>query len=97
MINYLILIGLAFINNLAFAMVSRSRNRDNMYYHSVASIISNFVWFGTMGYMVNQTGFSWDYAIPYTLGTVIGSVTGAKVSMYIEKVFNITSDGEKKN
>lgn len=97
MLNYLILIGLAFVNNLAFAMVSRSRNRDNMYYHSAASMISNFVWFGTMGYMVNQTGFSWDYAIPYTIGTVTGSVTGAKISMKIEKIFNIKSDEINKN
>ena len=91
MSSYLILAGLAFINNLAFAMVSRSRNRNNMYYHSVASVISNMVWFITMDHLI-QSEFTWDYAIPYTVGTVIGSVVGAKISMKIENFFNIKSD-----
>lgn len=96
MVNYLILAGLAFINNLAFAFVSRSRNRNNMTYHAIASMFSNLVWFVTMDHLI-QSEFSFEYAIPYTVGTVIGSVTGAKISMKIEKYFNIKSDEINKN
>jgi uncharacterized membrane protein YfcA len=38
-----------------------------------------------MGYLV-QSDFDYWLAVPYIIGTVVGSVTGAKVSMKIEKV-----------
>ena len=93
MLNFLELILLAFTNNVVFAFVSRSRNRNNMTYHAIASLISIFVWFATMDKLVNE-GFTWNYAIAYSIGTVIGSVTGVKISMKIEKKFKITSDGD---
>lgn len=91
MINYIVLMGLAFLNNFAFAFVSRSRNRDNMTYHAAASLFSNLVWFATMDKLV-ESGFTLEYAIPYTIGTIFGSISGVKISMKIEKKFNIKSD-----
>jgi uncharacterized membrane protein YfcA len=38
--------------------------------------------------------FSLDLFIPYTLGTVAGSLTGAKVSMRIEKWLDAKADSK---
>ena len=82
---YIQILLLAFIQNVSFTMVSRSRNRDNMTYHAMCSVCSNGLWFATMHYLV-ATELSWVMAIPYIIGTVAGSLFGAKVSMKIEKL-----------
>lgn len=76
---------LAFFQNVAFTMVSRSRNRDNMVYHAICSVFSNGLWFATMHLLVVSDVSFW-LAIPYITGTVVGSIVGAKVSMKIEKL-----------
>lgn len=76
---------LAFFQNVSFTMVSRSRNRDNMTYHAVCSVFSNGLWFLTMHHLVVADLSLW-LAAPYILGTVCGSIFGAKVSMKIEKL-----------
>ena len=81
---WLTLILLAFIQNVSFTMVSRSRNRDNMTYHAICSVFSNGVWFATMHHLV-QADLTWWLLIPYIVGTVSGSLFGATVSMRIEK------------
>lgn len=75
---------LAFIQNVSFSMVSRSRNRDNMTYHAICSVMSNAIWFLTMHQLVVQDLSYW-LLIPYVCGTVAGSLSGAKISMFIEK------------
>ena len=82
---YLTTLLLAFVQNIAFTMVSRSRNRDNMTYHAICSVASNGLWFATMHYLV-VTQLDWWLAIPYITGTVAGSILGAKVSMKIEGI-----------
>lgn len=82
--SWLILMFLAFFQTVAFAMVSRARNRDNMWYHAATSVASNGIWFATIGILV-VADFDWILFIPYLVGTVSGSLFGAKVSMKIEK------------
>ena len=82
--TWLTLIILAFFQTVAFAMVSRARNRDNMWYHAATSIASNGIWFACIGILV-VADFSWYLFVPYLTGTVCGSLFGAKVSMKIEK------------
>lgn len=74
---------LAYIQNISFSIVSRARNRNNMYYHATASVMSNGIWFLTFRELV-VNDMTWLFFIPYTVGTVLGSLTGAKVSMKIE-------------
>lgn len=89
--NLIFLMTLAFLQNVCFSLVSRSRNRDNFKYHAFASVLSNAVWFLTFRYLVvNNMQFS--MFIPYTLGTVLGSTFGTKISMSIEKFLNAKSD-----
>lgn len=80
---------MAFAQNTSFSIVSRSRNRNNVKYHMIASVFSNGVWFVTMKFLVVTQHMSWLMFIPYTVATVYGSSTGMKVSMWIEKKLGI--------
>lgn len=90
--NMLFILGLALIQNISFSMVSRSRNRDNMKYHIIASFFSNTLWFLTLRQLV-LADLNVLLFIPYAIGTVTGSVLGVKVSMRIEKWLGATADG----
>ena len=83
--SWIILVALSFIQNVSFSMVSRSRNRDNMTYHAICSIAANGIWFATMHHLV-QADLTWWLLIPYIIGTVTGSISGAHISMKIEKL-----------
>lgn len=93
--KYLIILGLSFLQNVSFSIVSRSRNRDNIKYHIIAATFSNAIWFLTFRELIlgemNLLLF-----VPYCLGTVIGSVFGVKISMKIEKILNAQSDSHLK-
>ena len=85
----LIMAFMAFAQNVSFSIVSRSRNRDSKLYHFIAAIFSNGVWFMTMKYLIVTQSMTWLLFIPYTCGTVGGSVTGQAISMWIEKKLRI--------
>lgn len=89
--EYLYILILAFFQNVAFSVVSRSRNRDNITYHILAAIASNVVWYMTFRLLILN---NMDYVmlIPYTIGTVSGSVFGVKLSMRVETWLNAMSD-----
>jgi hypothetical protein len=87
---------LAFIQSVSFSLVSRSRNRNNITYHIIASIFSNGVWFLTFRELVTAN-MNLALFIPYTIGTVSGSVTGVKVSQWIEKLLHAESDSHLKS
>lgn len=85
------MMGLAFAQNVSFSIVSRSRNRNNMKYHLVAAIFSNAVWFATSKFLIIGHDMTWALFVPYTIGTVSGSLTGQRISMYIEEKIGATS------
>jgi hypothetical protein len=91
----LVILGLAFIQNVSFTLVSRSRNRDNLTYHGLCATASNVVWFLTFRELV-RADMDWILLVPYTVGTVSGSLFGVKVAMMIEKVLGATADGHVK-
>jgi hypothetical protein len=82
---------LAFAQNVSFSIVSRSRNRNNMWYHMIAAVFSNGMWYATMGLILTHD-MSWDLFIPYTIGTVSGSLFGVKISQFIERLLDARSD-----
>lgn len=86
-----IMVLMAFAQNVSFTIVSRSRNRNHMTYHLVAAIFSNGVWFATMKYLVISQDMTWVLFFPYTIGTVSGSVFGQAISMRIEKWLGATA------
>lgn len=82
---------LSLAQQIVFSIVSRSRTRSNIPYVAIASIFSNGVWFLTFR-QLDSNGWNWFQFIPYTIGGVIGSISGVTISMLIEKYFNITAD-----
>lgn len=88
----LVLVAVCVVQNTAFALVSRSRNRDNKLYHAVAAVGSNGAYFATLAYMVSLDLAAW-LVVPYVVGTVNGSLIGASLSMWIERAIGATSDG----
>ena len=87
---------LAFVQSISFSIVSRSRNRNNITYHIIASIFSNAVWFLTFRELV-LSNMNLLLFVPYTIGTVVGSVTGVKISQQIEKWLGAESDSHLKS
>lgn|SRR5574343_565069 len=96
LIGSFILLILAYIQNVSFSIVSRSRNRSSMTFHLIASIFSNSIWFLTFRHLVTRDMslvlFPW-----YCVGTVFGSVTGVKISMWIETLLHADSDSHLKS
>lgn len=83
---------MAYAQNLSFTLVSRARNRSSKTYHLVAAVLSNFTWFVTAKFLIVTQGMTWTLMIPYTVATVAGSITGQTVSMKIEKWLGAVSD-----
>ena len=94
-ISVLKILGLAFIQNVSFSIVSRSRNRNNKKYHLIAATFSNSIWFFVMRELV-LSDMNFVLAIPYIVGTVIGSTFGMSISMRIEKWLGASADGHLK-
>ncbi len=96
--NYLAMLtimSLAFVQNISFTIVSRSRNRDNKRYHMIAAVFSNGIWFMTFRELVRGE-MNWVLFIPYVIGTVLGSTFGMSVSMFIEKILGASADNHLK-
>ncbi len=89
-----IITALALGQQIAFSLVSRSRNRNNLTYHLIASVFSNGVWFLTFR-QINSHNWNWGNYPPYAAGGAMGSITGVGISMNIEKSLNITSETKK--
>jgi uncharacterized membrane protein YfcA len=86
---------LAFVQNVSFSILSRSRNRNSIRYHMIAASFSNLIWYATLRELVTAD-MTPVLAIPYTIGTVAGSVVGVKVSMWIERKIGADSDSHLK-
>src|SRR2546422_8348103 len=88
----LVMMILAFAQNVSFSVVSRSRNRNSISYHRIAAVFSNGVWFITSKYLIVSQHMSWLLFVPYTAATVYGSTTGQQISMWIERKLGLTAD-----
>lgn len=86
------LLFLAFVQNISFSIVSRSRNRNNKKYHMIAALFSNSIWFLTFRELVTAD-MNFVLFIPYVVGTIAGSTWGMSISMWIEKKLGATADG----
>ena len=95
LIASLTLLLLAFVQNVAFSITSRSRNRNNFKYHLIAAFFSNALWFLTFRALVTRDMslqlFPW-----YCAGTMVGSVVGVRISMWVERLVGAESDSHIK-
>ena len=63
------------LQGISFSLISRSRNRDNITYQIIASLIGNTLWYLTMRYLV-LSDMSFEVGIPFVLGTTLGGLVG---------------------
>ncbi len=95
--HLVILMVLAYTNNITSALVSRSKNRGHRNLLILTSFASWTTFVFTFSYLIR---YSMDISlfVPYTVATVFGSITGARISMSIERVLGIRplKKGEKK-
>lgn len=82
---------LSYVQSISFSIISRARNRNSIKYHVLAASGSNTIWYLTFRELVTNK-MDWMMFLPYTIGTVAGSVTGAKVSMWFERILGASSD-----
>ncbi|KKS44020.1 MAG: hypothetical protein UV48_C0005G0017 [Candidatus Azambacteria bacterium GW2011_GWA2_42_9] len=94
-IAVIILMAVAYLNNVSYSMVSRSAVRDNAPYHAFTVLLSNVLWYSTLNLLIKDD-MTIILFVPYTVATVWGSFTGAVASMKVEKVFGITTNVDKK-
>ena len=87
----LVLVGISAAQQVAFSLVSRSRTRNNLTYHAIASIFSNGVWFLVFR-QLQQGDWTADMYLPYAAGAALGSISGATASMAIERKLKIVSN-----
>lgn len=92
MIGLVTIAVLAFVQNVSFSIVSRSRNRDSNTYHMIAALFSNTIWFLTFRELV-RADMTLMLFVPYVVGTMCGSMFGVKLAMKIEKLIGATADG----
>lgn len=91
MMELVTIAALAFIQNVAFTLTSRSRNRDNLLYHTVTAIFSNGIFFLTFRELI-LAEMSWLLFVPYIIGTVTGSLFGAQIAFRIERLIGARAD-----
>jgi len=82
---------LAYGQNIAFALGSRARNRNSALYIVLTTILGTLALFFVWRVLIVQ-GMPLELFAPYTAATVLGSITGARISMMIERFFGIKPD-----
>lgn len=84
-LGILTMLGLTFLQNASFTLVSRARNSRSIKFHAVAAILSNGVWLLVIRQVILNLD-KWWLMVAYLVGSVIGSITMHHISMkYIEK------------
>ena len=67
-----------------------------MRYHLIAAFFSNTIWFVTFRQLV-KADMTLLFFAPYCAGTMLGSVFGVKISMWIESKLGAAADGHLKS
>ncbi len=86
-----ILLFLAAWQALSFTMKSRAGQRNNQQYLAWASVFSNGVWYLTM-HELALGSITIEKAIPYIVGSAVGSLIGQLLSMKVERMTGATMD-----
>lgn len=79
------MLGLVILQNASFTLVSRARNSNSIFYHTIASVLSN----GICLLVIREVVINLDNKImmlTYLVGSVIGSISMHYIAMkYFEK------------
>lgn len=87
---------LAFVQNAAYSLQSRAGNRTSNLYHFIAAVFATTVFFVSLTYLIHLK-VTLHVLLVYILGTMLGSVYGMKLSVFIERGIGAVADlGEEK-
>lgn len=83
--NYVLLFFVTILQNASFTLVSRARNSKSIFFHAVASVLSNGIWFIVVRQVTQDEKNVNVYllGIVYTTAAVIGSITMHWFSMNV--------------
>lgn len=85
MIAILKMLGLTILQNASFTLVSRARNSNSLWYHGIASVLSNGIWLLVIREVVLNLDKP-ELMLAYLVGSVIGSLLMHHIAMkYFEK------------
>lgn len=74
------MLGLTFLQNASFTLVSRARNSKSLSYHAIASVLSNGIWLVVIRQVV--TNFDkWYLMISYLIGSTVGAIAMHYIAM----------------
>lgn len=83
----ILVLGLAYGQNIGLTLSARSRTRNNVLYHFCAVLLSSFVLFVTFQtIMGSAANFPLELLLAYVAGTISGSLTGAFAAMWVERL-----------
>lgn len=74
MIEIIIMVGLTFLQNASFTLVSRARNSNSILFHTVASVLSNGIWLLVIRKVVTNFDKP-ELMLAYLVGAVVGSIS----------------------
>ena len=91
---------LSVVQNGAYALKTRLGNRNHVGWAAVAAIVAALSFIVQWSYLLHYTAEGGSMplalAVPYTVATVVGSVFGANISMWFEKVWGIEAEKNQK-
>ena len=90
------LMALAFVQNAAYSLQSRAGNRTSNLYHFIAAVFATSVFFVSLAYLIHLK-VTLQVLLVYILGTMLGSVYGTKMSVWIERAIGAMAElGQEK-
>jgi len=89
------IIVLALFQNTAYSLQARARMRSSNVYHALAALAATAVFFMTLRFLF-ASNVPFALLVPYTFGTVAGTLYGVKLSQWIEeKIGAVANLGEE--
>jgi len=92
LLNMVLVMELAYAQNTASALQSRSANRNSNAYHLLAAVAANLAYFWSLRILVIHD-LKPILLIPYVFATVMGTVHGNAASIRIETALGLKAEG----
>lgn len=86
-----VIAALAFGDNITFSILRRSRNTSNTTYHVFAALLKSLAWY-LLFQSLSLRGMAMELFIPYCFGSILGGISGQKISAFVEKKIGATAD-----
>jgi len=96
LISVTFIAGLAFIQNIAYSLQSRSATRNSNLYHMLAGVSSSLIFFAMREFLITRS-LPFILMPAYVFGTVFGSMHGKRISQKVEKSIDARTGPSDKN